>query len=188
MDDALESFREARFVTADVKLSPLPNVVAELFIWIDKPIQIDTLVNALIVLLQVNDYWDESVDNQSNAFVESRIADNSLSAASDLEAKELLGRTWRLIQQLPEPQRDTYCLTFEDESGVDLFSLLLETRIATLEQIGEALDRSLKEILRLRAELPMDKAAAAVELHATRQQIYKWRFLAAKTLRAELLR
>lgn len=141
MDETLEAFRDARFATEDIKLSPLPNVVAELLMWMDCPLQIDALVNALVALLQVKDHPDESLDDQDNAMAQSRLADNSLSAPSALEAKELLSGTWEIVKRLPESQRDAYCLTFEEESGVDFFSLLLEARIATPAQIAEALGR-----------------------------------------------
>ncbi|MGH9872901.1 MAG: hypothetical protein ACREA9_21255 [Pyrinomonadaceae bacterium] len=98
-------------------------------------------------MLEVKDQPNEPVQGDTNAGIELPLADSSLRADSVLEAKELLGRLWPIVRELPASQRDAFCLTFEDESGADLFSLLLEAGIVTLPQLAQALDRSLERVL-----------------------------------------
>ena len=91
------------------------------------------------------------------------------------------------MQALPAPQRDTFCLGFEDDSGADLFTLLLDEGLVTLPELAAGLNRSLEDLVRLRRLVPMDSRTIAAELNASRAQVFKWRFRAIQRLRKELL-
>lgn len=182
----LETFRAARFPKEDVHQVPLTRIVAEVLQWIDRPIRIDDLADVVGLLLRVRDRPSETISFDETLVQESGLGVNAIAAESELAAKELLARVWRILGGMTPSQRDTYCFSFEDASGVDLFSLLLETEIASLRQIAEVLGRSVPEIIRLRSLMPMDYAAIGAQLGAPRSLVTQWRFRAIQRLRKEL--
>ena len=184
----LESFRLARFADEDVRTAPLPQIVADLFDWIGGPVEIDVLVRIMASLLDVREQPVESLDELITPPWDAHFADTAPSSESTLQAKELLERLWRAIKRLPPEQRDAFCLGFEDQAGQDLFSALLGAGIVTLKDLADGLGRPVEEVARLRQRLPMDSAAVAAELNATRDNVYKWRFRAVQRLKSELHR
>lgn len=181
-----EAFRAARFPDEDVRTAPLPQVVAELFDWIGGPVEIDVLVRIVASLLDVREQPIESLDDDISQSWNANIAGNPPSSESTLQAKELLRRLWQAVIRLPPEQRDAFCLGFEDQAGQDLFSVLLGAGIVTLKDLANGLARSVEEVGRLRTRLPMDSAAVAAELNASRDNVYKWRFRAVQRLKVEL--
>lgn len=176
------SLRSKIFHRDDIKRAPLAGVVQKVFIWAEGPVELDEMVGALAALLDVKDYPAESLgDGESQNFTE-RLTDSSRHFDSVLEMRETLGRLWTEVGLLPLNQRDTFCLSFEDESGDDLFSLLLDAGLVTLPQLAQELDRPLEQLMQLWQQMPMDSAGIADELNATRQQVNKWRFRALKQL------
>jgi RNA polymerase sigma factor (sigma-70 family) len=182
-----ERFLSNNSSNQDINRIPLTKLVADLFNWIEGPIEIEALVNVLSDLLKIKDYPVESLDADEKSLWKGSLTDTDFRCASSREAQELLGRLWDTVRRLPEKQRDTFCFSFADESGDDLFTLLLEARIVSFSQIAEHLGRSMQEIIRLWRSMPMDNAQVAGELNATRQQINKWRFRALRKLEEELL-
>jgi RNA polymerase sigma factor (sigma-70 family) len=182
----LESFRLARFADEDVRTAPLPQIAAELFDWIGGPVEIDVLVKIMASLLDVREQPVESLDELVTPPSDIHFARSAPSSESTLQAKELMERLWHAIKRLPPEQRDAFCLGFEDEAGQDLFSALLGAGVVTLKDLAKGLSRSVEEVGRLRMRVPMDSAAVAAELNATRDNVYKWRFRAIQRLKAEL--
>lgn len=182
----LESFRLARFADEDVRTAPMPQVAAELFDWIGGPVEIDVLVRMMASLLDVREQPVESLDELATLPWDDHFAGSAPSSESTLQAKELLERLWRAIKRLPPEQRDVFCLGFEDQAGQDLFSALLGAGVVTLKDLAKGLGRSVEEVVRLRMRVPMDSAAVAAELNASRDNVYKWRFRAVQRLKAEL--
>jgi RNA polymerase sigma factor (sigma-70 family) len=185
LENDLETFRVARFGNEDIRQLPITRLVAETLQWIERPIRIDDLVAIVARLLRIEDQpsADVSFETVGDEFGVGR---NEVTADSILAAKELLARLWQAVQQLPVQQRDAYCLSFEDADGVDLFSLLLETGVATVPQIAQALGRPVTDINRLRSGMPLDYLAIATELGSTRALVTQWRFRAIQRLRKEL--
>ncbi len=186
-ESKLNLFRSTRFSQADLSQFPLPRIIAELFDWIDGPVELNTLVNSLARLLNVKDQYDEPIDSESEIVPDPRAARPSLPISSRAEETQLLRRLWELLKQLPKEQRDAYTFRFHDDDGNDLFSLLLESEIVDLRHLAGTFGRSVQEIRRLRSRMPMDGASAAAELGVLPSQVHKWRFLAAKRLKNELL-
>jgi RNA polymerase sigma factor (sigma-70 family) len=187
LENDLESFRVARFPEEDIHQVPLTRIVAELFQWVGCPIERGALATIVASLLGVRDLPNQSISDETNPLIEARLADTRFRADSALEARALLSRLWLVVKDLPPTQRDAFCLSFEDETGADLFSLLLEAELVTLPQLAKALDRSLEELVRLRRLVPMDSTSIAAELNASRSQVIKWRFRAVRRLKEELL-
>ena len=167
--------------------TPLLKIVAELFDLTAGPIEIDTVVNILATLLHIEDHALASIDDDPDAEPEPTFVEPPPTDSPDVGAPDLLRRLWQSVKGLPADQRDAFSYRFHDESGEDLFSLLIESRIATLSEIAEIFQRSAQEVRRLRSLMPMDGATAAAELNVPRAQVNKWRFRALRRLGEELL-
>jgi RNA polymerase sigma factor (sigma-70 family) len=187
IESDLGSFRAAHLAGRNITLVPFITIVHEFFKWIGRPIELDAVAGVLSTFSGVPHTATESITGNHSAVMESVLADSRLRADSAYEAKALLMRLWKLVQTLPASQRDTFCFGFEDESGTDLFTLLLNQGLVTLPELAEGLNRSLQDLVRLRALVPMDSLTIAAELNATRPQVLKWRFRALQRLRKELL-
>ena len=164
----------------------MSQIVAELFDWIGGPVELDVLVGIIAYLLDIQDQQIDWLDGSSSWRWGGYFAANAQSGESHAEANELLARLWRAVIQLPAEQRDSFALGFEDETGQDLFTVLLAADIVNWDQIAQGMGRSLQEIVRLRQRLPMDRATLAEELRASRENVNKWRFRAIRRLKSEL--
>ena len=187
LEDRLPEFRSTRLRGENIKRIPLTKLVAELFQWIGSPVELDSLVNVIALLLDVKDHPLESLDDQTSASIETRIADSTLHGSSRLEQQALLQSLWQALRELSPEQRAVFCLGFEDQSGRDLFTVLLEAEVVTFQSLAKGLGRSTKEIVALWSKMPMDDQAIADNMKATRAQVYKWRFRALERLRRCLL-
>ena len=181
----LDSFKSVYFANDDIRLAPLSHLVAELFDWILGPVEIDTLVRMIAYLLDIKDEQielkDPSPERGGVYFVS-----NTQSGESHVEVNELLARLWRAVIQLPAEQRDAFALSFQDEAGQDLFTLLHAADIVNWDEIAHGMGRSVDEVVRLRLRMPMDGASVAGELAASRANVHKWRFRAILRLKTEL--
>jgi len=184
--DSPEEFKNEVFPREDVRSVPLTGVVAEIFNRVEGPAKFDPLVDILAVLLEVNDYPVESLDDQ-NANPDRQFTASAFRTETRLEARETLCQLWEEIRRLPPKQRDTFCLSFADENGDDLFSLLIDAEVVTLPRLAEELGLTLERLITLRKEMPMGNEALTVELGATRAQINKWRYRALRQLRKKIM-
>lgn len=78
IEEMIADFRSTRFRSEDLKQVALTRIVAELFRWVGSPVELDRLVNAVAMLLDVKDFPDESFDESSQKYVEAQIAVNTL--------------------------------------------------------------------------------------------------------------
>lgn len=187
LETKLESFQSLHFSNEDVRLAPVTQIVAELFHWIGGPVEIDVLVRMIAYLLDIQDEQMESLDDPSPTKWDAYFVFSTRSDESHVEANELLVRLWQAVIQLPAEQRDTFALSFEDEAGGDLFTMLRAAEIVSWDEIAQRMGRSVQEVVRLRARMPMNGASLAEELKASRENVYKWRFRAICRLKTELL-
>jgi hypothetical protein len=149
-------------------------------------VELDALVNTTASLLDVKDHPTESLDNDAKGYLEAGIADTTLMSSPNLELDKLLRSLWRAVGDLPVGQRDAFCFGFESDNGDDLFTLLFEAKIVTPAELAGQFGRSLEDLMRVWSEMPMDSAAIASELNATRPQVNKLRFHALRRLAKEL--
>ncbi len=187
VETKLESFQSLHFSDEDVRFAPVSQIAAELFYWIGGPIEIDVLVRMIAYLLDIQDEQIESLDDPSPAKWDTYFVSSTRSDESHVEANELLVRLWQAVIQLPTEQRDAFALSFEDEAGEDLFTMLRAAEIANWNEIAQGMGRSVQEVVRLRARMPMNGASVGDELGASRENVYKWRFRAIRRLKTELL-
>jgi RNA polymerase sigma factor (sigma-70 family) len=181
----LPTFRTTRFGREDITRVPLTKLTAELLKWIDEPIELDDLVNITSVLLGVKDRPTESIDDEAKTYLEARIADTTLISDPGLDSEKLLRHLWQAVLALPKNQRDAFCLRFESDSGEDLFTLLFEAHITSPPQLAQQMARSLEDLLRVWAAMPMEYADIATELKLTVLQVRKARFDALRRLEKE---
>ena len=181
----MNAFLAARFADQDVRDVPLSQVVTELFDWIGGPVQIDVLVRMLAYVRDIKEQEIESWDHVAADF-EIKFRRSTRSVEADLETKEMLGRLWSIVKRLPPKQRDAFALRFHDDAGRDLFTVLLRARIVDWKDLAEELGRSVADLTRLWTQMPMDSATAANELRTSRENVYKLKFRAIQTLKAEL--
>jgi RNA polymerase sigma factor (sigma-70 family) len=184
LDAKPKEFLSAKFSREDVRQVPLTRLAAEVFRWIDGPVDFERLVQLVALLLDVKDQPQQSLDEEGD-WAES-LTDSSFRCESRLEMRELLQLLWAAVRRLPPKQRDSFCLSFADDGGDDLFTLLMDAGITTMPEIAEAFGRPLQELILLWQQMPMDNALVAVELNATRQQVNKWRFRALRQLEKQL--
>jgi RNA polymerase sigma factor (sigma-70 family) len=181
----LPTFRTSRFGSEDIVRVPLTKLTGELLKWIDEPIDLDELVNVTSILLDVKDYPVESIDDETKTYLEARIADTTLISDPGLDSEKLLRHLWRAVLALPKNQRDAFCLRFEIDGGEDLFTLLFEAHITTPPELAQQMARSLEELMRMWAAMPMEYADIATELNLTILQVRKSRFDALRRLEKE---
>lgn len=178
-----QEFLSTKFAREDVKRIPLTRLVAEVFRWLEGPIEFERLVQIAALLLDVKDQPPRSLDEEGD--LPEFLSDSTFRCETRLEVRELLRSLWAAVRRLPPKQRDTFGLSFADDGGDDLFTLLLDAEIATLPEIAAAFERSLEDLLVLWQQMPMDNAGLAQELNATRPQVNKWRFRALRQLEKE---
>lgn len=187
IEDMIADFRSNRFRSEDIKQVALTRIVAELFRWVGSPVELDRLVNAVAMLLDVKDFPDESFDEGNQKYVEAQIAANTLTTGSRLEEQALLRGLWQALRELSAQQRDVFCLGFEDQSGRDLFTVLLEAEVVTFRELAQELNRPTETIVGLWSKMPMDDEGIAAELKTTRGQVWRWRSRALQRLKKGLL-
>lgn len=184
--EAKNAFLAARFADQDVRAVPLSRVVAELVDWTGGPVEFDVLDRMLAYVLDIREQENESWNDHVAAEFEFNSRRRTRSVESDIEANEVLRRLWRIVKHLPPGQRDAFALRFQDDAGRDLFTALLAAGIVNWKDLAEGLGRSVADLARLWTQMPMDSATAANELRTSRENIYKWKFRAIQTLKAEL--
>jgi len=186
LETKLEAFQSLHFSDEDVRFAPVSQIATELFYWIGGPVEVDVLVRMIAYLRDIQDEQIESLDDPSPARWNTYFVSRTRSDESHLEANETLLRLWQAVIQLPAEQRDAFALSFEDEAGEDLFTMLRAAEIVNWDEIAQGMGRSVQELVRLRARMPMNGASVAAELKASRENVYKWRFRAIRRLKTEL--
>jgi RNA polymerase sigma factor (sigma-70 family) len=185
LDERLAEFRARRFPRQNIQEVPVTKIVAELFHWTGSPIALDALVQIIAKLLDVQDHPVESLDDDTQ--VETTIAQSTVTSSSRVEEQSLLRSLWHALKELSVEQRDVFCLGFEDESGRDFFTVVLEAEVVSFGELVHELGRSAGTIVRLWSQMPMDDEEIAVELKTKRTQVQKWRFRALQRLKKGLL-
>ena len=96
-------------------------------------------------------------------------------AHDDLESRETLRQLWSEIGALPLRQRLALLLSARDRSGDSVTQFLVMTGVASIRQIGAALDMEAERFGALWHELPLADDRIASMLNSTRQQVINLR-------------
>jgi hypothetical protein len=91
---------------------------------------------------------------------------------------------WGEIQLLPRAQRVALLCNLKSPQGVNVITLFPAARVATFEQLAEALEIPPREFEVLWGRLPLDDLSIAEYLKITRQQVINLR----RSARDRLLR
>lgn len=182
----LDHFLLVHFADENIRVAPVPQIVAELFNWIGGPVDVDVLVRMIAYLLDIKDHQLESLDDRASVKRDVYFAANARSGEPHVEANELLMHLWQAVIQLPAEQRDSFALSFEDQAGQDLFTLLLTADIVSWDELARGMGRPVEKVVRLRLQMPMESVKVAHELGASRENVNKWRFRAIRRLEVAL--
>jgi hypothetical protein len=180
-----EVFRAERFAGKDLQRVPRTKLVAEIFKWLGAPIELEVLVDIVATLLEVKDRPYVALDEEDSD-VRLRLVDSSIRCDALLEGRDELRRFWGEVRWLSPKLRELVCLSFVDENGEDLISLLLDAGVLTLPEMAADLGISPEQLKALWGRTPMDGETLAAHLGATRRQIGRWRHSAWQQLARRL--
>jgi len=181
-----EIIRQERFAFLDSQKMPLTKILACIFEWVSCPIELDSLVNATAVLLDIKERQFESLDDDSDLLA-SAPSVGELQYDEVLEEKAALQKLWDEVRGMPANQRQTFVFSFENSKGDDLLSLLFDAGVTTPSQMAEELGLSLDLLMGIWKEMPMRNVDIAILLGVERQQVNKWRYRAMKHLEKRFL-
>jgi RNA polymerase sigma factor (sigma-70 family) len=176
-----EVFRAERFAGEDLQRVPRTKLVAEIFKWVGAPIELEVLVDLVAALLEVKDRPHEALDEEGSD-VRLRLVDPTIRSDALLEGRDELRQFWGEVRRLSPRLREVVCLSFVDENGEDLVSLLLDAGVLTLPEMAADLGMPLEQLKALWGRTPMDSETLAAHLGATRRQICRWRHKAWQQL------
>lgn len=142
-------------------------VVGQVLERLGAPCRFEDLVDALASALDVRD--DEI------AALPETVLDGTPSIESDLESRQLLGRLWSEIRELPAGQRVALLLNLRDESGGEMLTGLIATGVAPVAEVATALGLAPEELGGLLPSLPLEDLRIAERLGLNRQQVINLR-------------
>jgi hypothetical protein len=168
---------------ADMQLVPPAELLAAIFGFVGHPLELNRLVSIAAQIWGVRDQPVESFDDGDNHLLES-LVDASVSVDVALEQRLHLEKLWAEVCELPRLQRAALLLNLRDAGGGSVIAFIPFLKIASREQLAEALSMSDEQFADLWNNLPLDDASIAQLLGVTRQQVINLR----KTARERLAR
>jgi hypothetical protein len=161
----------------------LDELLTAVFQVVGRPLDVDQLTAAVAKLLGVEDAQVTSFDAGAYPLSE-RLADPEVGPDTLFEQRQLLAELWGEVRLLPRAQRVALLCNLRSPQGVNVITLFPATRVATFEQVAEALEIPPKEFEALWGRLPLDDLSIADYLKVTRQQVINLR----RSARDRLLR
>jgi len=186
LEEQPELIRQELFARTDSQNILLTNVIASVFEWVGCPIELDSLVNATAVLMDIKERQFEPLDDDNGLLSIAATASSSL-YDEILEERSALQELWDEVCRMPANQRETFIFSFANSKGDDLLSLLFNAGLSTPSQMAEELDLSLDRLIMIWKDMPMRNVDIAVVLGVDRQQVNKWRHRAMKQLEKRFL-
>jgi len=138
------------------------------------PVEFDQLTTIIARLYGVEDHPVSSFDSGRKPLSE-RLASPQANPAELIEYRQHLERLWDEICQLPRRQRVALLCNLKNQQGINVITLFPATRVATFEQIADALEIPALEFESLWGKLPLDDLSLAQYLGITRQQVINLR-------------
>jgi len=166
------------------KIKPADQISA-VFEFLGYPLEIDDLVTAMADVWEVRDVqpegeWDEpELDNLP------RLEPDPVERLDDtLDQRARIKQAWCEMVLLPVRQRVALLLNLRDDRGGSALAILPLLNIASIREIADVLEMAAEDLAALWNELPLEDAAIARRIGATRQQVSNLR----KCARERLLR
>lgn len=164
--------------------APLPALLDEVLACLERPIELDRLVDALAVVLGIKDVAAATARSADDPDPIDTIQDPAPAVGAVLEQREQLLRVWNEIASLPPRQRAALLLNLRDPEGGAVLHLLPATGVVTQADIAKVLEMSGRALADLWGRLPLEDRAIAESMGLTRQQVINLR----KSARARLMR
>jgi hypothetical protein len=178
-----ESFEAAGLLNSDVRGLPPVELLSHIFRVAEGPLEFEDLVGLVAELWGDVDYTEQiEADIPGLATPFDQIPDPRPGVETELEDRVRLKLIWAEICQLPLPQRVALLLSIRDSQGRSVLTLFQITNTASMRQLAEALDMPAESFVQIWNDLPLDDAAIARHLGATRQQAVNLRLSARKRL------
>jgi hypothetical protein len=174
--DPVAVAREA-FRGRDWRRIDLAALLAGLFRWLESPVELRHLVDALAELLEISDE-KISIDAETTRMQETTFVDPAASAVDALKWMEYLRWLWTAVARLSLPQRTAFLLHSHVTREFDFRG------VASLRQIAEILGFEPEQFAIVWNELPHDDATIAARLQLQRQQVINLRRVARDRLGA----
>ncbi|HEV7396689.1 MAG TPA: hypothetical protein VGN86_09295 [Pyrinomonadaceae bacterium] len=158
----------------DARHLTLYNLITKILEIAGAPVGVDQLTTVIAKTYGIQDYPVTSFDGDP-AGLRERLP--SLQANPDelVEYREHLGSLWTEICQLPRRQRVALLCNLKNPQGVNVITLFPATRVASFEQIADALEIPQREFEVLWSKLPLDDLSLAQYLGISRQQVINLR-------------
>lgn len=163
---------------------PLPLLIAAVLAELDRPIELDRLVDAMAGALGIADAVAAGPGLSADAHPLQRVPDPAPGAARELSDREALETLWREVIALPANQRVALLLNLRDPDGGSALHGLPATGIVTTGALAAALELDQRTLATLWDDLPLDDLTIGERLGVTRQQVINLR----KSARARLAR
>jgi RNA polymerase sigma factor (sigma-70 family) len=186
LEEHLEDLKQKRSARPARETEPLTHTISDLFEWTRRPIELESLVNAIAYLLNIKDQQPESVDDESSSAAQ-HLTGKDPDPLEILEDRAAFHSLWNAVRQLPVNQRNSFVFSFADSKGDDLLSLLFDAGVVTPAQIAKELDLPLDRLMAIWKEMPMRNVDVAALFGVERQMVNKWRHRAIKQLEKHFL-
>ena len=173
--DPAAAARDA-FSGRDCRQMPLAELLAGLFRWLETPIELRQLLDALAELLEVSDEKVSIDAVPGEAPME--LVDPAASAVDTTKWREYLRWLWSEIGRLSLPQRTAFLLHSDVTRELDLHG------VASVRDMAGALGFSAEQFATVWNALPQDDATIAQRLQLQRQQVINLRRVARDRLGA----
>ena len=170
--DTTAAAREV-FAGQDWRGLNLAELLAELFGWLERPIELNSLIDVVAQLLEISDEQESLGDE-----MEEHITSSELSPVDSLKWQEYLQWLWSELSHLSLPQRTAFIL----HSGV---TIEFDFRgVASIRQIASLLGMPPEELAEIWNSIPQDDLKIAERLGLARQQVINLRRVARDRLGA----
>lgn len=147
--------------------------IAAVFAKNGAPMLLDDLVSLLAEAWGVTDL---------HAVAAEVAAPHAPAQAEQYESRQYLARLWAEVRLLRQPQRAALLLNLRESDGRNAVGLLLLARIATAEEIAEAIGITTVRLTEIWNDLPLDDLSIGAMLGGTRQQVINLRKAARERL------
>jgi len=179
----LDAFKTLALTGKDPAKIALADLLCLIFEWARQPIEIDDLVSIVAELWQVRDTIQTTAGPTRDPDMHTTVVpDPAQNVVTRLEARTYLGRLWLEICQLPVRQRIALLLNLRDKDGDDVLDLFALTEVASLQEVADTVQMSMKEFGEIWKTLPLDDLAIAYRMAITRQQVINLRKSARQRL------
>ncbi len=148
--------------------------IAAVFAHTGAPMLLDDLVGLLGEMWNVTDGYELAGKDVATP--------EASGPAAQYESRQYLARVWAEVSSLRKPQRAALLLNLRDGDGRNALALLLLARIATAQQIAEAIGIAPVRLTEIWNDLPIDDLRIASMLGLTRQQVINLRKSARERL------